>query len=750
MRKRTRYGQSLLLATAMSLVGCQLPSIVPKSNPGEPNGNPLVDSKGVNQPGHSIQTASGSAFVPKLFKSQAVEDVATPAFGSHTWVLPTSDTLDLYGRIDFPYYAGGNYAYSIYINDIPLNSGLSNKSGSGWSVLNTSVDPPVARWQLSYTPSFFTAYIYDGTTPWGAPRIVGITYNDLDSQWCRYIWNISHLSGNAATMSVRVFNDHTLPQKYDPSYAHPIFVRINPTPPKISLKLDVDTPIFSPNADGALDFATGSIKAQGPWKLSVVEHGEITTGTGNTPLSWDGTVNGVKLPDGEYTLRLEDANNPSSKAEVKVVIDTIAPDLQDAYISYVSAKLTDASRMEAVYTINAEAVDSSAAGFNTGIDNTSIEVEFAEISTTRQGAFEIVTEGTYKADYKYTGPVDKKYPELNYSVILKDKAGNSSRKLTRLYSSTIRTEFRISANERPNNGHNIRALTSLANSPFTVPITPSTVFYSQSGLLGEISISDKWKTNDPRQLGGSSVYSINKQSNLVPGQPKTYLTHPITFVANEPQAKTRTIHWDGQWHNPFTHHPSSGTFADDGIYRLDLFEPPGWTEVTKKSFDFKVSGLPFITKSDWTNEASASFLNLNPRKISDPYYQIAHFLDGHIVSSVQPKKELFGTYIPNLLITNFPRYNEHTDRNNSYTTTKKIIQSEPYKSVFAEACKITTAIWKNGIAIKPQDPAGRDVGYVYNMNNIILFRAISHHNGAVFHTAYPDWLGKLRYETNIK
>lgn len=100
------------------------------------------------------------------------------------------------------------------------------------------------------------------------------------------------------------------------------------------LKLSSAFPQFSPNGDGTFDGAQLTVNAPPsfPWRIVIPELGssEIGEGEGWGSYPWDGRVNGQAVPDGTYTLRLENADptQPAVPSEVQVTIDTTKPKMK--------------------------------------------------------------------------------------------------------------------------------------------------------------------------------------------------------------------------------------------------------------------------------------------------------------------------------------------------------------------------------------------------------------------------------------
>lgn len=92
---------------------------------------------------------------------------------------------------------------------------------------------------------------------------------------------------------------------------------------------------FSPNGDGAMDTVTltATLSEQANWELAILGPDGMPlrseTGSGTTALAtWDGTVNGARVPDGSYAWRVT-ATDPWGNGPVvrggKVVVDTSPP-----------------------------------------------------------------------------------------------------------------------------------------------------------------------------------------------------------------------------------------------------------------------------------------------------------------------------------------------------------------------------------------------------------------------------------------
>ena len=85
---------------------------------------------------------------------------------------------------------------------------------------------------------------------------------------------------------------------------------------------------FSPNGDGSQDTTTirATFNHPSQWTLSV--GGVVQSGIGQSLTStWDGTVNGHRLPDGFYTVSVRgtDSAGRTVQKEDQVRIDTVAP-----------------------------------------------------------------------------------------------------------------------------------------------------------------------------------------------------------------------------------------------------------------------------------------------------------------------------------------------------------------------------------------------------------------------------------------
>lgn len=361
MRHRTWLSHCLVAILATALAGCQLPPLLKQAEkPLEQAPTSEVSNKRYQQSlgsGKWVRTATDSVWVPDSFDTQALNpDITIQPYQSWEADIPTSSTLDLYSRIHWRNFASGSGVMQVSVNGHIITDHPINQPAEHASYFRRDT-----FWLVYFIPSFFWNIALNYSTGYGPI----LSTNDPDSQLCRYVWDITPYITKAPTMKVHIYNDQTIIGQYQKGFEQPIIVRLNQKP---SLELKIDTPFFSPNQDGTLDTAAGSIKAQGEWKLSVVDRGEITTGTGDAPLSWDGTVKGMKLPDGEYTLRLEDANNPSSKAEGKVVIDTTPPTAKDLKI-----EMADGLSNRVAVSVIAE--DPRPTGSHSGLDERSIQLE---------------------------------------------------------------------------------------------------------------------------------------------------------------------------------------------------------------------------------------------------------------------------------------------------------------------------------------------------------------------------------------
>ncbi len=96
------------------------------------------------------------------------------------------------------------------------------------------------------------------------------------------------------------------------------------------VSLSANPTAFSPNGDGGQDTTTIRATFNHPthWTLSV--GGVVQSGIGQSlSYTWDGTVNGRRLPDGFYTINVRgtDSTGRTVQKEDQVRIDTTAPRL---------------------------------------------------------------------------------------------------------------------------------------------------------------------------------------------------------------------------------------------------------------------------------------------------------------------------------------------------------------------------------------------------------------------------------------
>lgn len=159
-----------------------------------------------------------------------------------------------------------------------------------------------------------------------------------------YEWDVSSLGPTSGTASIKITNI-SAPFPTDnlsggsANGILPLVVRVPGQP----LRVRVEPSVFSPNGDGALDFATASITASKPWKLSVVDQGIVATGDlAAEPLvvAWDGNIRGKGLGDGQYRLKLEeDSATPSVlPVEATVSIDTTPPRIETLAVSEIDMR----------------------------------------------------------------------------------------------------------------------------------------------------------------------------------------------------------------------------------------------------------------------------------------------------------------------------------------------------------------------------------------------------------------------------
>lgn len=319
MHKRSWSRYCLVAVLSAVHTGCQLPSLIPNE----------VRDRDANLFRTSIPLTGDATSSVEVFSTQNVpsDQIVLSPRQSWTTTIPNADTLEIPAvRIGLSRTSGAQPVLQVFVNSKPVVLPPINKAPqfdfpSYLPVVPTMnyFVPSFSYLGITYTNSWSTFYSPDfiqNTLP-SSKHYVTPDANEA----YRFVWDVRSLHNSDSTMSVRIYNNGSAP-----GYS---LVFLPPTVPMPALDLKIESPFFSPNQDGTLDTAAGSIKAQGEWKLSVIGHGEIVSGAGDAPLSWDGTVKGVKLPDGEYTLRLEDSSNLAIMAEGKVVIDTVAPKVEN-------------------------------------------------------------------------------------------------------------------------------------------------------------------------------------------------------------------------------------------------------------------------------------------------------------------------------------------------------------------------------------------------------------------------------------
>lgn len=351
-----------LTVLATSLAACRAPSLIAPTRQSPAStvqaSSAVTTSTASPKLGGYSAPASEIAELHKHYQTLGVEpdDLVIPTNTSWTTVLPKSTILEvLAARLDYPIVAGGNPAMQVFINGQVVSqetAPLINKSnvvkiadgrtGTYWN-------PDYQAWALNYSPNF----VLNNTPAAGGYQVISDP-----GQAYRYVWNISALINSSATMDLRIHHNGL-------GAGMPIIVRLAP-----SLNLKVGTPFISPNNDGTCDVASLSIKTTGAWKLSVVDQGQIANGSGNQSISWDGKLNGQKLPDGQYRLRLEqDSPNPTMQAvEGAITIDTTPPSITDVDIAQV-----DPGNNSSSYKIRAIIADKQPGQ----VDKKSIAVDFS-------------------------------------------------------------------------------------------------------------------------------------------------------------------------------------------------------------------------------------------------------------------------------------------------------------------------------------------------------------------------------------
>jgi hypothetical protein len=127
-------------------------------------------------------------------------------------------------------------------------------------------------------------------------------------------------------------------------------------------------------------------------------------------------------------------------------------------------------------------------------------------------------------------------------------------------------------------------------------------------------------------------------------------------------------------------------------------------------------------------------------------------LERHVIDRRNKREELFGYYLDQLLIPAIPgyTYSEKDEAKNGYKETSKIISTDQSASIYDNVRQLATAAWHYGAIIDGNDTSTRDVGITYGNGEVMLIRAVSYDGGNFFHTAYPNYRGKLLYESKIK
>ena len=200
----------------------------------------------------------------------------------------------------------------------------------------------------------------------------------------------------------------------------------------VLLSISVPT-AFSPNGDGYLDtvLVGGQLSKAGAWQLTISgPTGTLSSNAGNgsdVALSWDGTVNGQRLPDGIYTWQLSatDAwgNGPLVKSG-SVAIDTTPPTLAPA------AAQTSAN---ATFSPNGDGVKDSWTGLFTlgGVGTVDAAVSAADGTLVRRLSANATSAG---ANVAWDGRSDagSGVADGTYLVMLtaRDAAGNQSAPIT--------------------------------------------------------------------------------------------------------------------------------------------------------------------------------------------------------------------------------------------------------------------------------------------------------------------------------
>lgn len=210
-----------------------------------------------------------------------------------------------------------------------------------------------------------------------------------------------------------------------------------------------------------------------------------------------------------------------------------------------------------------------------------------------------------------------------------------------------------------------------------------------------------------------------------------YDTSILNFEANK--LSTHQFLWDGK------HLLDKSRHAPTGRYKVSIELPrPGepWVRIITRENRFKVSDLECVRIADWVAAPIAH----------QPLDRAFHVLDRHIVQSpgVMVLQRYFGNYDYSLLIT--PRPAGFTGKREapSYTLTKGLMTTEPYKTVM----RFATAIQAKPGTRDPLDLYARYAPVVFPNRSVVWVRLIEN-SATNIHTIYPYYEGQMTYEKNI-
>ncbi len=295
--KFAAYLTVLGISLAMSACGTKVPDSLhegPSAVSGSTRG---IDSSAPEQPATAKADRKIAATGDNTFELEVLANFARQSDGYSEW----QDTgLTIPSDTDVTFHASGTINWGTFLSPPAL-------SGPEGTLLWGSPWPP----SDALAPTHPFASLVGKLGAEGAPFLVGAHSTIRVSQEARlYLGlNDTYALDNSGEYSVSI----TL-EGMD------------------QLNLSAGLTFFSPNGDGNKDGLQLSV-VSGPsmfWRLTVVGHGQINSGNGIALIGWNGKVSNELLPDGVYTLRLEDtAPFPTARpAEVQVSIDTVKPKMK--------------------------------------------------------------------------------------------------------------------------------------------------------------------------------------------------------------------------------------------------------------------------------------------------------------------------------------------------------------------------------------------------------------------------------------